>query len=315
MILPIDQILLGDCVKRMKALPEGSFDCIVTSPPYFGQRDYKANGQLGLEDTPQKYVGSLLRVFDEAMRTLKPGGTCWVVLGDTYGGSYANFGARAGAQRSQRKEVWPRQGGVREKAPPQAKMAKKSLIQTPQMFQLAMTYCRGWILRNVIIWHKPGGKPESVKDRFTVDFEYLYFFTKSHDYYFNQRLEERRAKDLRDRPGKTCYRGEREIRPPGTTKARAHPTKRNKRSVWSVNPKPYKGAHFATFPQELIETAILAGCPKGGVVLDPFMGTGTTAEVAIANERHFVGIELNPGYIKLAYERLAAVQPKILVEG
>jgi len=276
------QVLIGNCAEILKTLPSESVDCVVTSPPYWGLRDYKTEpvewpdgwvGQLGLEPTPQLYIQHLVGIFDEIKRVLKKTGTCWVNLGDTYGGT--------------------------------TKTAK-SLAQIPSRFAIAMTDS-GWILRNEIIWHKPNCLPSSVKDRFTVDFEKLFFFVKSKRYYFEQQLEVAtepigRAVKL----GAKTLGGDAVLGSPANRPDRKpfiNNGRRNKRTVWSITTRPYKGAHFAVFPPELVETPIKAGCPPGGVVLDPFGGSGTTSEVARRLGRASIIIELNPDYLELVKER------------
>ena len=281
-----DRILGGDARSILTTFPANSIDCIVTSPPYWQQRDYGVSGQLGHEAMFTDYVDNLCGVFDEIKRVLKPTGTAWVNLGDTY-------------TTKQRRNGMP----------------TKCLLQLPSRFALEMT-ARGWTLRNEIIWHKPNCMPESAKDRFTTDFEKLYFFTKSPRYYFRQQLEAFRSKDglkrrLPRSSGKKKQRyGETRssvISPKAaaTSHRRILKLGRNKRCVWMIPTRPFAGNHFATFPPALIETPIKAGCPKGGIVLDPFMGSGTTALVAWSLGRHFIGIDLNPAYVQMASERLA----------
>jgi site-specific DNA-methyltransferase (cytosine-N4-specific) len=271
---PFNQIVQGHARDVLQELPSQSVDMVITSPPYWALRDYGVAGQIGHEPTVEGYILALTEVFDQAKRVLKDHGTCWVNLGDTYG-TGSGAGVRAGKQATNRGTQsnvgWQRHG--------KAGVAgfEKCLLQIPSRFALDMA-ARGWRLRNEIIWHKPNVMPSSAADRFTVDFEKLFFFVKQPQYYFRQQFE-------RLAPG-TAFKG------------------RNRRSVWSIPTRPFLEAHFAVFPEALIETPILAGCPEGGVVLDPFIGSGTTALVALRLRRRFVGIELNPAYVDLARQRI-----------
>lgn len=281
-----DRILCGDAIYILKTFPKDSVDCVVTSPPYWQQRDYGVSGQLGSEATFDEYIHNLCAVLDEVKRVLKPCGTAWVNLGDTY-------------TTKQRRNGMP----------------TKCLLQLPSRFALAMIH-RGWTLRNEIIWHKPNCMPEGVKDRFTVDFEKLFFFVKASRYRFRQQFEPFRSKDGVKRPlprtsgkKKQMY-GETKssVINPKTAAASHRRTLicgRNKRCVWTIPTRPFAGNHFATFPPALIETPIKAGCPSGGIVLDPFMGSGTTALVARSLGRRFIGIDFNPAYVEMARKRLA----------
>jgi DNA modification methylase len=301
--LPLNEIVCGNSLDVLKTFPDESIDCVVTSPPYWGLRDYGVEGyvwdassgcnhewgkekkkvvnlqagnpefkrswreqatsleasqgafcsicgawrgSLGLEPTFDLYVNHLCIIFDQVKRVLKPSGTYWVNLGDSYGSS----------------------NGL-----------QKSLCQIPSRFAIEMSN-RGWIVRNKIIWQKPNCIPASVKDRFTMDFEEVFFFVKEKKYWFETQYES-------------------SIGSPNTQG-------RNKRCVWRISTRPFPEAHFAVYPPELITTPILAGCPPKGVVLDPFSGAGTTALVALQNQRNFVGIELNPEYVKMSNRRIKA---------
>lgn len=291
-------------------MPPESVDCVVTSPPYWALRDYGMADQLGLEPTLEEYIEKLVQIFDEVKRVLKKTGTCWVNLGDTYYGGGRNKGNKNPKVKSKTIKSLKHSFGV-----PGPKGMAKCLAQIPARFAIAMT-ARGWILRNEIIWHKPNAMPSSVKDRFSVDFEKLFFFTKSKKYFFKQQFDPakfdgRKQEIMR---GSAKYQGK---VTPGhaahTFASRAHQRwqerdgvkVRNKRSVWSISTKPFKGAHFATFPELLVETPILAGCPAGGMVMDIFAGSGTTLAVAARTGREAIGIEINPEYIKIAEERLS----------
>ena len=264
----------GDALSVMRTLPDTSVNCIVTSPPYFGLRDYGHNGQLGHESTPQEYVLKLVEIFREARRVLRDDGTLWLNLGDSYAGSW----------------------GVKP----------KDLIGIPWRVAFALQD-DGWYLRQDIIWHKPNPMPESVRDRCTKAHEYLFMLSKSPRYYFDSdAIKEPSVSGWNGsnfNTGKTAAHqlGRSSVKPRDS----AVTDMRNKRSVWSVATRPYKGAHFATFPPALVEPCILAGSPRGGVVLDPFAGSGTTGAVALSHRRQAVLIELNPDYGPLILERLA----------
>lgn len=306
-IIPVNTILHGDVVHRLQHLPSASVDCIVTSPPYYALRDYGVEGQLGLEPTFEKYIEKLCDIFDEAKRVLKIDGTCWVNLGDTYARSMpkkkGDFGKNSKAAKNLDDTSAMR--GIKNQT-----ISDKCLIQIPSRFAIEMVN-RGWILRNEIIWHKPNCMPSSAQDRFTVDFEKLFFFTKSKQYNFETQYEPL------SNPGRTNFtsgsrvHGENADRNDNDLNRRSKdfcfPHGRNKRTVWKISTKPYPGAHFAVYPPELIEIPIKAGCPEGGIVLDPFMGSGTTAIVAKRLGRNYLGIELNPDYVAIARNRIASI--------
>lgn len=298
-----NRILVGDALAELKKLPDESIDSVVTSPPYWGLRDYGHDGQLGQESTFEEFIKNLLAIFDEVKRVLKPTGTCWVNLGDTY---------NSGAPGARNGERWPKQSrnDHQPKARIPANVPRKSLVQIPARFAIGMCE-RGWILRNEIIWHKPNAMPQSVGDRFTADFEKLLFFTKSSRYHFEQQFEPLSKSTSED--GRTARKDYVQKRPSrnyvgqasrGGGMLRPHEAGRNKRSVWSIPTKPYGGAHFAVYPVELVAIPISAGTPQGGVVLDPFFGSGTTGIAAERLGRKWLGIEINPEYVEIAKGRL-----------
>lgn len=301
--MKVNEIIQGDCLEILRTLPNESVDCVVTSPPYWALRDYGVSGQLGLEPTFNEYVKRLCDMFDEVKRVLKKEGTCWVNLGDTYGGT---------GDKRESKDPKYKEGRNGQSVAINKSAVHKCLCQIPSRFAIEMCN-RGWILRNKIIWHKPNVMPSSATDRFTVDFEEVFFFTKNKDYYFEQQFDE--YKKPLDRwggekleadgqsnwdkgTGQKSYR-DRNMRP--------NPKGKNKRTVWSINTKGYSEAHFATYPESLIEPMIKAGCPKYGLVLDIFMGAGTTGVVAKKQGKNYLGIELNPEYIKIAEKRISNI--------
>lgn len=296
-----DIIIQGDSLQVLKTLTNESVDCVITSPPYWSLRDYGVEGQLGLEPTFEEYITKLCDIFDEVKRVLKKEGTCWVNLGDTYGGT---------GKKSDTNDKY-KKGLARDFDRPNGKEKQKCLLQIPSHFAIEMTN-RGWILRNEIIWHKPNCMPASVKDRFTVDFEKVFFFVKSKKYWFEQQFDELQGnpKD-KERQSRTGSENQKYAivhgNKPSSGGVGYSENGRNRRCVWSINTKPLKDAHFATFPEALIEPMITSGCPKGGTVLDVFMGAGTTAIVAKKLGRNYLGIELNPDYIKISNERISHI--------
>jgi site-specific DNA-methyltransferase (adenine-specific) len=303
-----NRVLKGDALRVLQKLPSESVDCVITSPPYYALRDYGISGQIGLEVTFTDYLEKLLLVFEEVKRVLKRTGTCWVIIGDTYGGSATSRILINTLQRrnSQCKNLFH---PVHRKG-----RYAKCLLQIPARFAIGMIE-RGWILRNEIIWHKPNLLPSSAKDRFTMDFEKIYFFTKSRRYFFNQQFEssknpQRLKKRFLD-PKKKHKWLDSDLKLPVNGEAmersriKVLKTGRNKRAVWTIGTGSFRGEHFAVFPERLLETPILAGCPENGIVLDPFIGSGTTALAAKRLKRKFIGIELNPKYVRMAKQRIS----------
>ena len=300
----------GDALETLQSLPTASVNLVVTSPPYWALRTYHVEGQLGQEPTVKEYVDKLTSVFGEVKRVLRDDGVCFVNLGDTYGGT----GDKGSFTDPKYREGRNGQAEAINKS-----ATAKSLCQIPNRFAIAMTD-NGWLLRNKIIWHKPNQMPSSAKDRFTVDYEEVFMFTKQKKYFFQQQLEPYTAPMNRwggeklkangesswdEGTEQTTYR-DREMRP--------NAEGRNKRCVWSINTKPYSAAHFATYPEALVEPMIKAGCPKGGVVLDPFNGAGTTGIVAIKQGCEYFGIDLNMEYLDLAASRIVQECPEAEVE-
>jgi len=301
------KVLVGDCRETLKQLPDQSVQTCITSPPYFGLRDYGHDGQIGLEQTPQDFVDQLVSVFREVKRVLRDDGTLWLNLGDSYS-SFKDQSVRyqtlAGKSRDE-----PHSGKAANrngKVLSECGLKNKDLIGIPWMVAFALR-ADGWYLRQDIIWHKPNPMPESVKDRCTKAHEYIFLLSKSAHYYFDHVAIKEPLKgepEIRNKNaegyqadyahGERFSKGDRVYGADGLA---------NKRSVWSINTRPYEGAHFATFPEDLIQPCILAGSKAGDIVLDPFGGSGTTGKVAIDYGRKAILCELNPEYVKIINQR------------
>jgi len=351
--MELNKIYQGDVLTVLKSWPDAFVDCCVTSPPYWGLRDYGVPGQLGLEPTFQEYIAKLIQIFTEVKRVLKDTGTCWVNLGDTYSGM------KIGNSDLKNKNI-----NSKSFIKPPTFLPDKSLCCIPDRFKIAMVD-NGWICRNELIWFKRNCMPASVKDRFTVDFEKIFFFTKQGKYWFEQQFEENTSigKTGWEKTGRRDY-GKQTAMQGADNDITFNPRGRNMRCVWDITTQPFKEAHFAVFPPELPERCIKAGCPKeicnkcgkarervwkktgefqrrwsknnadgspynkqdsmqneyqetgytdcgcnagfnSGIVLDPFMGSGTTAVVAKKLGRQWVGIELNEAYIEMANRRIS----------
>lgn len=263
-------VFQSDATALLKKLPEKLFRCCVTSPPYWGLRDYGIDGQIGAEEQPADYVRRLVGVFEEVRRVLTDDGTLWLNIGDSY-----TSGNRAYRAPDRKNPV----RAMTYRAPTPEGLKPKDLIGIPWRLAMALQEA-GWFLRSDIIWEKPNCMPESVKDRPTRSHEYLFLLTKSVKYYYNHlNIQE--------------------------------PNGRNRRTVWSIPTEPFPGAHFATFPPKLVEPCILAGSKPGDWVLDPFFGSGTVGVVCEEQRRNYVGIELNPEYVKIALQRIRNVQPSL----
>jgi DNA modification methylase len=296
------QILAGDCRSILPTLPEGSVHCCITSPPYFGLRDYGHPGQIGLERSPDAFVQELVAVFREVRRVLRDDGTLWLNLGDTYNAYNANRGPSTSISDG----TFGRDHPTHQRGLTTPTLKNKDLIGIPWRVALALQN-DGWYLRQDIIWHKPNPMPESVTDRCTKAHEYLFLLTKSPRYYFDSEAIKETA--VKGAAGSSFNKGKTATHQMGRSsdKDRADSGTRNRRSVWTVATRPFKDAHFATFPPDLIEPCVLAGCPTGGTVLDPFNGAGTTGLVALSNDRKYIGIELNPDYCEMTKARLQEV--------
>jgi DNA modification methylase len=289
-------------------MPDESVNCCVTSPPYWGLRDYGVGGQLGLESTPEEYVARMVDVFREVRRVLRDDGVCFLNLGDSYAGS-----ANAGGETTRTCNSKP---NARDKDLPTKRgdgIKPKDLIGIPWRVAFALLE-DGWTLRQDIIWAKPNPMPESVRDRCTKAHEYIFLLSKSARYWWDAgAMKEPSVQPWRAGTVEKCFGP---ANPEGTLRQDTgrhglRTVTRNRRSVWTISTRPYKGAHFATFPPKLVEPCILAGCPVGGIVLDPFAGSGTTLAVAIQHGRQAIGIELNPKYAdECAVPRIMATEAR-----
>ncbi|MFA0999194.1 MULTISPECIES: DNA-methyltransferase [Pseudomonas syringae group] len=339
----LHQILVGDCIDMMRMLPNESVHACVTSPPYYGLRDYGVEGQIGLEETPAEFIARLVEVFREVRRVFRADGTIWVNMGETYASIAGGYAPGGSAGKHDMVSQATRGAVLRGKrrSPPMG-LKQKDLMGIPWRLAFALQD-DGWYLRQDIIWHKPNPMPESTRDRCTKSHEYLFLLSKSPRYYYDQNaIKEpvalssmvRMAQDLEQQHGSDRVPGKangpmkavrsrrdsfkredskREQAIPGQTVGTHRPDRsdsdypldmRNKRSVWTVPTVGYRGAHFATFPPDLIRPCILAGAPRGGVVLDPFGGAGTTSLVSMQEGRRSIICELNPEYAALARARI-----------
>ncbi|WP_234735347.1 DNA-methyltransferase [Tellurirhabdus bombi] len=348
-MLELNKIHNMDCLAGLRLLPDNSVDCCVTSPPYYALRDYGHADQIGLEDTPEAFIQKLVDVFREVLRVLKPEGTCWINIGDSYWGGkgksgqsyspdYQNERYSKGRSYNGSHHQIAGKGITRPTDRKHPDYKPKDLIGVPWMLAFALR-ADGWYLRQDIIWSKPNPMPESVVDRCTKSHEYIFLLTKSASYYYdieavkepiaaasvarlNQDLEQQKGSDRV--PGKTNGTMKAVIGKSGNKARKSgsergcpegsgsnvcgsvpwEGSQRNKRSVWTVATRPFSEAHFATFPPDLIVPCIKAGCPKGGLVLDPFMGAGTVAMVSQKLGRKYIGFELNPEYVAIAERRV-----------
>jgi len=312
----METVLLGDALEQLRTLESESVYTCVTSPPYFNLRDYGSVGQIGAENTPEEYIEKLVKVFREVRRVLRMDGTLWLNIGDSYATKTGRYAPGLSARNAYGKPSRGTPEGYKH----------KDLIGIPWMLAFALR-ADGWYLRQDIIWQKPNAMPESVKDRCTKSHEYIFLLAKSDRYYFNHAaIKEPRNSCKNDAiAGSRGAFGPRQTRLRGTgnLQKKYRPTPggkhlggnilysgaselRSKRDVWTVAIRGCKGNHFAVFPEQLIEPCILAGCPEGGTVLDPFAGSGTTGAVAKRLRRNFIGVEINPEYREMAQERISA---------
>ena len=319
-------ILVGDVLTRIKEIPDQTVQCVVTSPPYWGLRDYGHDGQLGLEPTPEAYVENMVAVFREVRRILKDDGVLWLNLGDSYA-----RGTKADRQQSSNPGVGSNSPEAQNSVPrigtPEG-LKTKDLVGIPWRVAFALQ-ADGWWLRQDIIWHKPNPMPESVTDRCTKAHEYIFLLSKSQSYYYHSTAIDEPAMTA---PGATWeerkaagavagnvvvgdgYRNgtQRVVHGKGvTSNLTRQDGRRNRRSVWTIPTRPFRGAHFAVMPEALCEPPILATSRENDLILDPFTGSGTVATVALRHGRNYLGIELNPDYTQIAVDRINNDQPML----
>lgn len=320
------KIIEGNCIEGMKSMPEGCVHTCVTSPPYFGLRNYNGGtDEIGCESSPEEFVEKMVEVFREVRRVLRDDGTVWLNLGDSYASNGCYINSWLEKEHNKDKKHLHTKNHDRYEDRKAFRGGRygikaKDLMGVPWRVALALQ-ADGWYLRQDIIWSKPNPMPESVEDRCTKSHEYIFLLTKQPKYYYDhEAIKEpmaessvsRLQQNIQSQIGSTRANGGAKTN--GNMKAVGDFSSglKNKRSVWSVTVKPFRGAHFATFPKELILPCVLAGSPKGGVVFDPFTGSGTTAVVALENGRSFIGCELNPDYIKIAENRITEEVPNTL---
>lgn len=327
------QILTGDALETLRQLPDCCCSTCVTSPPYYGLRNYGENGQIGLEETPSEYIDKLVEVFREVRRVLKDDGTLWLNIGDSYAGSGKgrNKDGSFNEKAEHIQSTGQRDSLIRRTLSKADSYKRKDLIGIPWLLAFALR-ADGWYLRADIIWQKPNAMPESVKDRPTRAHEYIFLLSKSEHYHYDAEAvrepavgfynaapagskgtgkpNARRRGNSRTFRGGGVYTHDQAADNSAKVERQSHGLipnetgKRNRRSVWTVATRPYKGAHFATFPEELVRPCVLAGSKLGDTVLDPFSGSGTTGTVAIQEGRDYIGIEINPVYSKMSEQRL-----------
>jgi len=306
-------ILIGDVRQQLAQIESGTVQTCVTSPPYWGLRDYGNDGQIGLEESPESFVQNLVKVFQEVKRVLKDDGTLWLNLGDSYSGSGKGPAGNLGKTHDERNME------TKHSAIVPAGLKPKDLVGIPWRVAFALQ-ADGWYLRQDIIWAKPNVMPESVRDRCTKSHEYIFLLTKSPKYYYDHVAikEPVAASSLKraesgwksDRPSAKVGKEGIDIEVMG--KRFVNPEGRNKRDVWFIPTASFKGAHFAVMPEALVEPCVLAGSKEGDIVLDPFTGSGTVGVVALKHGRNFLGVELNPEYAEIAYKRIGIGQDMFL---
>jgi DNA modification methylase len=310
------RVVQGDVRAVLPSLPDESVHCCISSPPYWGLRDYGVDGQIGQEPTPEEFVATMVQVFREVRRVLRADGTLWLNLGDSYAG--ARGGPQGTSGEMNGRAVSTRRQGVKTRRG--SGLKSKDLVGVPWMVAFALR-ADGWYLRQDIIWHKPNPMPESVADRCTKAHEYLFLLSKSSSYHYDAAAiaEPCSGPGPGNAPGnkhESAYResGDERLRTRANLSKIGDRETRNRRSVWNIATHPFAEAHFATFPPQLVEPCVLAGCPIGGTVLDPFSGSGTTGMVALRHQRNYVGVELNSEYVEMSRRRINGDQPLLNVE-
>ena len=322
------RVIEGDNAQRLATLPDGCVHTCVTSPPYWGLRDYGVDGQIGLEETPDEFVAKMVQVFREVRRVLRDDGTAWVNLGD----SYAASGMGGNPNESEHRKQATNAGSLIAGRKPPRGFKPKDLIGIPWRVAFALQ-ADGWYLRQDIIWHKPNPMPESVTDRCTKAHEYLFLLSKGPRYFYDAAAiyepvsgnAHSRGTGVNPKAAATEMGQRGQPKQNGSFSAAVNAVDtgkrgddggmaRNRRSVWTVATQPFPEAHFATFPEALVEPCVKAGSPLGGLVLDPFSGSGTTGVVALKQGRSYVGCELNPEYVQMSRRRLGEVAPLLAEE-
>lgn len=314
-----NKIICGDALETLKDFPDESINCCITSPPYYGLRDYHRKEQIGREKTVEEYLDRLVAVFREVRRVLKKDGTCFVVIGDSYAGT--------SSKKEQRDPKYPKGRNGQDLSITQkvAGYKSKDLMGIPWRLALLLRE-DGWYLRSDIIWHKENTMPEACRDRPTRSYEHVFLFSKSSRYYYDyEQMSEPmkgvgKKRYVRGRKSDNKYLKENsgaklqkinEARKYGEYKGDNIPQFRNKRDIWTINTVSFRGNHYAVFPPKLAEICMIAGCPKGGIILDPFIGSGTVGFVALMQDRNYIGIELNEEYVNLARKRIKTEVKKL----
>ena len=314
-----NRIICGDALETLKNFPDESINCSITSPPYYGLRDYHKKEQIGREKTVEEYLDRLINVFREVRRVLKKDGTCFIVIGDSYAGT--------SSKKEQRDSKYPKGRNGQNPLITQKVLGYKSkdLMGIPWRLAFALRE-DGWYLRSDIIWHKENAMPEACKDRPTRSYEHIFLLSKSPRYYYDYdslaepMKEVSKKRYVRGRSKENKYLNENsgakiqkinEARGYGQYKGDNIPQFRNKRDIWTINTTSFRGNHYAAFPPKLAEICMIAGCPKGGIILDPFIGSGTVGLIALLHNRKYIGIELNEEYVDLARKRIETEVKKL----
>lgn len=315
----INKIICGDALETLKKFPDESINCSITSPPYYGLRDYHKKEQIGREKTVEEYLDRLINVFREVRRVLKKDGTCFIVIGDSYAGT--------SSKKEQRDPKYPKGRNGQNPSITQKVLGYKSkdLMGIPWRLAFALRE-DGWYLRSDIIWHKENAMPEACKDRPTRSYEHIFLLSKSPRYYYDYdslaepMKEVSKKRYVRGRSKENKYLNENsgakiqkinEARGYGQYKGDNIPQFRNKRDIWTINTTSFRGNHYAAFPPKLAEICMITGCPKGGIILDPFIGSGTVGLIALLHNRKYIGIELNEEYVDLARKRIETEVKKL----